>query len=86
MRAQNGTLEQLALSYATLLHQGDAAGLRGLFHPSSDLCWQEDGQLKTMTAGQFLELVGQSRRLTRKVTLKTTSLSLSIGRTKTPGS
>lgn len=60
MKAQNGTLEQLALSYATFLHQGDAAGLRGLFHPSSDLRWQEDGQLKTITAAQFLELVGQS--------------------------
>ena len=60
MKAQNRTLEQLALSYATLLHQGDAAGLRGLFHTSSDLRWQENGQLKIMTAPQFFKLVGQS--------------------------
>jgi hypothetical protein len=51
------TVEAVIQHYFDGLHEGDADKLGAIFHPSADLRWQENGQLRILTVPDWLDVV-----------------------------
>lgn len=63
-------LEQTIQLYFDGLYEGNADKLAQVFHPSSALTWEQDGQISILTRDEWLKLVRerpspQSRQLAR---------------------
>jgi len=55
--ADRSSVEAVVQGYFDALHEGDADKLGAIFHPSADLRWVEDGELKILTMADWLSLV-----------------------------
>lgn len=51
------TIEGLVQNYLDGLYESDAEKLASVFHPSADLRWVEQGELKVLTLPDYLEIV-----------------------------
>ncbi|MGC2780388.1 MAG: nuclear transport factor 2 family protein [Bradyrhizobium sp.] len=57
MSTDRSTVEAVVQGYFDALYEGDAGKLGAVFHPSADLRWVENGELKILTVPDWLAWV-----------------------------
>ena len=57
MNPDRSSVEAVTQSYFDALYAGDADKLGAIFHPTADLRWVENGELKILTMADWLALV-----------------------------
>lgn len=57
MSLDRSSVEAVVQHYFDALHEGDADKLGAIFHPTADLRWVENGELKVLTMADWLALV-----------------------------
>ncbi len=57
MSKNHATVEALVQNYLDGLYDSDAEKLATVFHPSADLRWIEQGELKVLAVPDYLEIV-----------------------------
>lgn len=57
MSHDRSTVEAVIQHYFDGLYEGDADKLTAIFHPTADLRWVDQGELKVLTVPDWMELV-----------------------------
>ena len=57
MSHDRSTVEAVIQHYFDGLYEGDADKLAAIFHPTADLRWVDQGELKVLTVPDWMELV-----------------------------
>src|ERR1700726_4717803 len=57
MNPDRSTVEAVVQHYFDALYDGDADKLAAIFHPTADLRWLEQGELKVLTVPNWVEWV-----------------------------
>ena len=73
-------IETAVRTYLDGLHEGDADKLASVFHPTSNLTYEEGGALKPLPRDEWLATVARGRRRSRAGSHGTTRSSRSTSR------
>lgn len=66
MSYDRSTVEALVQLYFDGVHESDTDKLSAVFHPTADLRWQENGELKILNMSDWLGIIRDRKALERK--------------------